>query len=199
VNDRGVTLGLINHYPADPQTPAPPARSRGLLARDLADAASIAEVRERMAKAPLRHYSAFFLFAFERGQPTAKWTWDTRNLLEDPAADPLPFFTSSSFRGEDVRRYRRQLFSENFAAKGRLDPTSLAEFHLQYNTGRPAFGVLMDRPNARTVSVSHLVVGPGGEAVFEYQARLPEDGTLPEAPVVMRLPLVAPTPGESAP
>ncbi len=198
VNDRGVTLALVNHYPQEPQPPKTPARSRGLLARDLADSESIAEIRERLGRARLHHYSPMFIFAFERGEAPVKWTWDSRNLLEEPAAEPLPFFTSSSFRSEDIRRHRRKLFAENWADKGRLDPRSLSEFHLHRETEQPAFGILMDRPNARTVSLSHIVVGPGAEAVFAYQSRQPEDGTLPNAPLVSRLELVNSRSSEAA-
>ncbi len=199
VNAHGLTVAMINHYPADPKTPQKPARSRGMLTRDLADSASIAEVRERLAKAKLQHYGAFNLFVFEPGEKPVKWTWDTRALLEDPAAEPLPFFTSSSFRSEDIRRQRRELFAKNWAAKNQLTPAGLAQFHLHREPERPAFGVLMDRSEARTVSVSHITVSPGGEAVFSYQVRVEGDGALLEEPVVLHLALAPHPPGNSPP
>jgi len=198
VNNHGLTLAFINHYPANPKPSQKPARSRGMLARDLADAASIAEVRARLAQVKLGHYGAFFIFVFERGQKPVKWTWDTRNLLENPAAEPLPFFTSSSFRSEDIRRHRRKFFAENWAQKNRLDSAGLAEFHLQTEPARPAFGVLMDRADARTVSFSHITVGPGQEVVFSYQARSPANGSLFESPLTWHLPLTAQPPTQSA-
>lgn len=192
VNAHGLTLALINHYPANPQKPKTPSRSRGLLLRDLADCTSIVQVRERLAATEMARFSAFFLFAFERGQKPRKWTWDTRTLLEDPASDPLPFFTSSSFRSEDIRRHRRKLFADNWATHGPLTPDKLALFHQQPEPSRPAFGILMDRPDARTVSYSHLTVGPNSSAVFEYHPRSSADGAPLEAPQISHLPLLAP-------
>jgi hypothetical protein len=192
VNAHGVVLALINHYPANPKTPLAPARSRGLLLRDLADCAGITAVCERLAEAELARFNAFFLLAFEPGQKPRKWTWDTRTLLEDSAADPLPFFTSSSFRSEDIRRHRRKLFVDRWAAKGPLTPDDLAQFHLLREPERPAFGLLMDRADARTVSYSHILVRPGSEAIFAYSPRPAADGGPPASPQVARLPLTAP-------
>ncbi len=193
INAHGVTLGLVNHYPLEPKNPPSRPISRGLLARDLADCADLANLRERLTQLKLRRYGAFFLFACARAEKPRKWTWDTKTLLEDPAADPLPFLTSSSFRTEDVRRHRRDYFAKNWAAKNQLDPANLWQFHLWHDADKSAFGVLMDRGDARTVSFSHITVGRGLEAVFAYQARN-ADGTLAE-PATQRLPLLAqPTP-----
>ncbi len=199
VNAYGLTLALMNHYPVDPRKPVAPSRSRGQLPRKLADCATVAEVRALLNPVELSHYSACFLFAFERGKKPGKWMWDTRNLLEDAPAEPLPFFTSSSFRGEDVRRHRREVFAKNFAAKGLSDPANLEQFHLYQEKERPAFGILMDRSDARTVSFSHITVGSAQEVVFSYRPRAVGDGTLPEPAVVARLALHVPLASNLAP
>jgi hypothetical protein len=191
VNARGVTLGLVNHYPPDPVPPQPPRLSRGRLLLDLADSADLAAVAARLATAPLNRCPGFYLVAFGLAQAPRRWRWDTRVLQDESRLDPWPILTASSYQGVEIAAHRREVFARDWAKPGRLAPADLAQFHLYREPARPAWGVLMDRPDARTVSHSHLRVDPR-EAVFSYAPRPPADGAAPGPVVVARLPVNRP-------
>ncbi len=192
VNACGITLGLINHYPPNPAPPQPPQLSRGQLLCDLADVPDLAAVATRLAAAPLNHCPGFYLLAFGVAQPPRRWRWDTRVLHDETGLEPWPFLSASSYQGAEIAAHRREVFVRDWADPGRVAPADLAQFHLYRESSRPAWGVLMDRPDARTVSHSHLTVGPGGEAVFSYAPRPPAEGAVPGPVVVARLPLNRP-------
>ncbi len=187
VNAFGVSLGLVNHYPPAPAAAESPALSRGLLLRDLADVPSVAVLAERLAAAPLRRCAGFYLIALGRAEAARRWCWDTHTLREETELEPLPFLTSSSYHGAEIVAYRRNLFAQLWNAKNGVTPQELDQFHRQADPEQPARGVLMDRPDARTVSVSHLVVGPNNTAVFAYGVRSRKEGAMPGPPLVARL------------
>jgi len=189
VNGHGVSLGLVNHYPPQSARGESPALSRGQLLRDLADVSSAAAVAERLAAAPLRRYAGFYLLALGLREPPRRWRWDTHTLLDETGVDPWPFLTSSSFRGAEIAAHRRELFGRMLAGKTTADPAQLEQFHRQREAEQPAWGILMDRPDARTVSLSHLIVGPNDAAVFTYATRSSRDGAPPGPPFVSRLPV----------
>jgi hypothetical protein len=189
VNARGVTLGLVNHYPPNAAVPAQPRLSRGQLLRDLAGAPDLATVAKQLAAAPLNRCPGFFLVAFGIDESPRRWRWDTRVLHDESELEPWPFLTASSFQGAEIAAHRREVFVRDWAGRGRLTPADLAQFHLHREPARPAWGILMDRPDARTVSLSHLAIHPGCEAVFTYAERPPADGTPPGPPTITRLPL----------
>jgi hypothetical protein len=189
VNVHGVTLGLVNYYPDEPAPAEAPPLSRGLLLRELADVASVAAVGERLATSALRRCGGFYLLALGSGTSARRWRWDTRALRDESSFELWPFLSSSSFRGPEIAAHRRACFARECAGPGQLAPADLARFHLRREPDRPAWGILMDRPDARTVSVSHLTVEAGREAVFSYATRPAADGAPPEPPVELRLPL----------
>jgi hypothetical protein len=193
VNVHGVSLALLNCYPDDPALPEAP-RSRGKLLRDLADAASVTAVATRLAREDVSCYSAFFLLAFGRGEKPRQWVWDTYDLQGIALPENLPILTSSSHLSDKIEQHRRELFVREYSAPGRLEPEHLAQFHQHREPHRPAYGILMDRPDSRTLSISRLQVGPGPEAVFTYQARPFHDGVLPEPAIITRLNLSSPAP-----
>ncbi|MGA2052999.1 MAG: NRDE family protein [Opitutales bacterium] len=192
VNARGVSLGLINHYPPGPAPRETPPLSRGQLLLEFADVPSAAAVADRLAAAPLRRCPGFYLLAFDLDEEPRRWRWDTRVLHDESKLEPWPFLTASSFQGVEIAAHRRALFVRDWAERHRLAPADLAQFHLHREPARPAWGILMDRPDARTVSFSHLSVGPRDEAVFSYSPRPAADGAPSGAPIVARLPLVRP-------
>jgi hypothetical protein len=187
VNTRGVTLALVNHYPADAVAPTPPMLSRGLLLRDLADAASADAAGRSLADNPPRRCQAFYLLAFGLGELPRRWRWDTRTWSEENVSPELPFFTSSSFCGEEIARHRQDLFANAWRDRGPLAPPDLMQFHVHREPARPAWGILMDRPDARTVSVSRVAVGPEPQAEFFYQPRPPADGAEPKPAITAQL------------
>jgi len=193
VNTHGVCLALLNHYPEDPALPDAP-RSRGRLLRDMADSPSLTTLATRLSREDMTCYNAYHLLAFARGERPRLWTWDTDNLHELPLNEKRPMLTASSHLSAEVQRHREELFAREWSAAGRLEPAHLAQFHLHRELHRPAYGVLMDHPEARTTSISHLKVGPEPQAVLSYQSRPPELGALPEPAIIAQMDLSVLTP-----
>jgi hypothetical protein len=135
----------------------------------------------------LRRCAGFYLIALGLKETPRRWRWDTRVLHDETELEPLPFLTSSSYRGAEITAHRRQLFAQLWQAKNGVAPQELEQFHRQTDPEQPARAILMDRPDARTVSVSHLVVGPNNTAVFAYGMRSRKAGAMPEPPLVARL------------
>lgn len=178
VNRAGLALCLLNDY----QAPEPPAgtelRSRGLLVRDLADAADVPEFTERLRAAELGNLRGFVLLALgPEWDQLALAHWDTRELRLERAAPPLPLLVSSGWNGPEVRARRAELF-------GRLvlgpDPAGGAAdlrarhlaFHASASPEHGAFSPCMHRADAGTVSTSTIRVEPG-RALFTYRAAAP--------------------------
>ena len=185
VNQHGLTLGILNHYPAEPAAPAAQA-SRGLLVLDLADAASTAEVLARLTSRQLASYRPFFLVAVDPVAPVALHVWDGFALSsrESADADVLPLSTSS-FDTEIVLAHRRTRFAALRAQFGELNADSHMQYHLSREERGDAYSVLMRRPDAETVSLSHISVG-SRKVAFEYWSRAEIDaGMKPAWPVVL--------------
>jgi hypothetical protein len=185
VNAFGLTLGILNHYPAEPSAPVAQS-SRGLLVFELADSASVAEVSARLATRQLASYRPFFLIAVDPSEPCAIHVWDGFALSSRAVRDEevLPVSTSS-FDTEIVLAHRRTRFAALRAQFGPLNADLLAKYHTSREERGDAYSVLMRRPDAETVSLSHVSVGPK-QVAFHYWTRAEIDaGMKPAWPVVL--------------
>lgn len=208
----GTVLALLNYYEVEtgrgdegigpPATLTPiflgrprlneargPARvSRGQLVKRLAGAESVEAVRQSLQQAPLRQFWPFYLLVLKPNTGTVLFLWNGRELREGRHVDGMQPVTTSSFQTAAVTAYRRSLFEEQAALAGRATPESpdhLLAYHQRRCPERPAFGPLMLREDARTVSFSRVRV-TAGEIVFTYQTFGKTPGTEPP-PVVARL------------
>lgn len=178
VNARGVSLGLLNHYPGEgADMPAAP-RSRGLIPLACAGSASAAEALACCAEMDLAAWRPFLLVAVDAVE-AALLTWDGRA----PALRRLPdgggMLTSSSWRPEAVAQARRAVFRR---LVGDLpgDPERLEAFH-RHRGAEPAAGIRMARPDACTHSIARIDVSwREGDARFRYE---PQTEIQPVPPV----------------
>ncbi len=181
-NDRGVTVGLLNGYRAEDETPARPFTSRGLLVDRLAGSPSVDDLRDQLADLELTSFRSFVILALDP-ERELQASWHDGQLTLGPAGEESGLLISSSFRPAEVTASRRQVFEE-----ATLDGTSvenLLRFHAGHRPERGAHSVCMHRPDARTVSFSWIGVGRE-ETRFTYLAGAPHQGL--EGAVVSTLP-----------
>lgn len=168
-NELGLTVCLLNDYRAA-QSSIASRESRGKLPMALAVSESIDEVDTRLGRMRLERFAPFRLLALAPGEPPWTCSWDGCRLTVARDAHSLMPLTSSSFRSVEVEQARRSRFPP-----GALAFEELEAFHRSHAGRSPAHAVCMHRPDAQTVSLSHLVVSPGA-TIFSYQPGAPCEG-----------------------
>lgn len=159
-NDAGLVVCLLNRWHEEPMER--PRRSRGRLVFDLAEAANLADLGERLKREDLSRTAPFTLVGLQHAGESA-WIWNGAELSLDSPTMPL---TSSSFRFPDVAQARRERFAE--LQRSEDSPRQhLTAYHGMEGEEASAFTVRMLRPDARTMSRSRLTVGRD-EVQWEY-------------------------------
>ncbi len=176
VNQHTVFLALLNYYAAEldyqPDNPV----SRGRLVTLLSGSENLDSVEIQLQKLDLTPYRPFFLLAGSLHQKPGLWQWNGRQLRHLKAILPV---TTSSFNSEEVVLCRKKEFQRRLASEGGLGPDLLERFHRWQNKEDTAFGVWMERPDARTMSQSVITLeknrirfsyipleqGPGSERI----------------------------------
>lgn len=172
VNEHGLTVGLLNRYPTNMRHSQSPQVSRGMLVRSLVSCTTVAQVEMRLRATDLSLTMPFTLFAVA-GLDSCVLTWDTHALLRVAhAAERLPL-TSSSYATERVEAARKHLFLDAMmVGESQQTLARLRQFHHTSLADKDgAYGVCMQRDDARTVSFSCIRVRYGRVATFEYQRR----------------------------
>ncbi len=185
VNDRGMTLCLLNAAERDPaRLPAEP-RSRGLLLWDVLPLRSIDAVDARLERSrkQLGGIRAFHMVAALPGARglaavSARWTWDGERLARETRTGAA-IYVSSSYDQVTVEHERgaawRRLGPENH----RPDEPALARWLASEGETPGPFSVCMDRPNAMTVSSTRVRV-TAGAVEMRYLDGPPCDSTAKE-------------------
>lgn len=161
----GFAVALLNHHPAVHQPDPQSRRSRGLLVTDLVNARSPRDGLTRLKGMDLRAYAPFHLF-FLSPEAVAGMTWDGSEV-----SIRLPgerFLTTSSHDPDGVARRREQVWRAALEG-GPVDGSGAAALLRQREPQEPAYGLAMDREDARTVSQVHLEMDPAG---FRFVLRM---------------------------
>ena len=152
-NAHGLTVALLNRYQdsADP-TAADRRRSRGLLVKDLAAASDIDDTVERLRAMDLTIYAPFTLVLISPSRPPSSLFWNGRRLsAAGTATAPL---ASSGHHPTAVPAARRALW----ATLPEIDRQTCLDFHRSHVPQKGAESPCMHRPDARSVSLTHVVV-----------------------------------------
>lgn len=161
VNQHGLTLCLLNGANLTGSAPVDgiATRSRGLLIPRFISCESTRAVFEEIRAGGLSafEFAAFTLAAFEPSGPAAFFEWDGNETTTDFDASPHGMLTSSSFDTAAVRASRQQQWDQ-FLREAPLHPTRLPNFHSSHLPERSAYSTCMHRPDAETVSYSHIRV-----------------------------------------
>lgn len=187
-NEYGISLCLLNganlsERPA--AAPESPARSRGLVVRDLIMAGSSAEFRSRLLALDLARVAPFTILALETGRPAMAGEWNGTDLVIVNSAEAYMPLASSSYDGAGARRRRRRELREMAESEGGIDSGLLFEFHSSHGNGADAYSTCMHRPDAETVSFSHVRVTPE-EIRFWYSPAAPCKLVAPEERAMRR-------------
>lgn len=158
VNDHGVTVCLLNAAESDssrlPERPA----SRGMVALELAGAASLDEVGlglERLGER-LRETRSFHLVAICPGAPgeapgLARFRWDGFHLVSDRIEPPC-LFVSSLLNQEAAERERGIVWGRFLEHEPAPSRETISDWLANHEPERGPLSACMHRAEARTVS-----------------------------------------------
>lgn len=153
VNDRGVSLALLNRYQAPSITDA---KSRGNIIKNAIFKKSANDILAFLKALDVRSYNPFNLIMIDNHSvyqfhwDREEYRWDSR-LLHQPM-----MFTSSSERFEQVSAYRQARFTKCLAE--RTASRNIEQFHLSQQPGRESDSVLMSREKVHTKSIVRIRV-----------------------------------------
>ena len=158
VNQFGLTLCLLNRFDDSPGAILPDYQSRGLLLHELLDCAEVTAVTLRLNEISLDHFRPFTLVSLFSGQTAALVEWTGREKRLEPNAEGLMPISSSSLREGNVVLQRRWQFQELALERGGVDAELLFQYHRSHLPERGPASVCMHRADARTVSLSTVIV-----------------------------------------
>jgi hypothetical protein len=163
-NEFGLTLCLLNGGSGTG------VRSRGLLVLDLTVLESIEAVLKGIRTCNLSAYAPFTLLAVEPGKLPAVIGWSGSRKGISRLEQRHFMLTSSSFDSDEVRHRRQKQYSQVTSAV--CTPGLVEEFHRSHGEAPSAYSVCMHRPDAQTVSFSHVRVSQS-RSEFRYIAGAP--------------------------
>jgi len=166
VNEFGLTLCLLNHYPLSYVEEAREHPSRGNLVVGCAGSSGAKEAAQSLERFSLDEYPPFHLIAVSRTEEHLL-TWDGGRLAHRKTGEWSPPLTSSSFETEGVVSYRMDAYRR---LVGPQDPEieTLEGFHRQHEPSKAAYSVLMFRPDACTHSLTRIDV-TAAKAMLHYE------------------------------
>ena len=167
VNEHGLSLCLLNYYQGV-KLQGTQARSRGLLVKDLSYIDTIEALLSTLYAIDLAPYSAFTLLVFSRDhERAASLQWDGQTLKRLILDSP---FTSSSVDYEQVLSARMQAADALIKTRIKTKPACIDEllnYHKSHLPSKSQQSVCMHREDAKTVSLSHIIVDTKN-AFFDY-------------------------------
>lgn len=157
VNQAGILCVLLNRTVAGGNTRMNVELSRGTIIPSLQGANSIDAAIDRMRQLKPTDYAPFRLIVTD-GRQIAEVTNTTNRLivLKYPLRKPV-MFTSSGLGDCLVDPYRRDLFQSMLDNKA-FSETQQNAFHRHRWIDHPELSVLMNRPDAATVSITEVVL-----------------------------------------
>lgn len=162
---QGYAVALLNNYPGPEKDTPDQCRSRGELVLKAA-AMPPPEAALWLEEEDFHPYAPFFLFILEP-ETVVGVEWDGERIQR--ISPPSGFWTTSSHLPESIAAWRAKWWQEQFHAAGEA-PLDMAGLMRCVYPGKPAYGLTMDRPDARTQSQIELLLTK--ETVhFSYRAR----------------------------
>jgi hypothetical protein len=166
VNEHGLAATLLNAYEhtAPVQSSGEKPRSRGQLLLALSNARSTDEFEAALRNELLKSlYDPCFLCAFDLGGRQLIRLWDGRELVSVVPRIP-GFLTTSSVRPKEVVAHREEAFMQALGAPP-YDWKAMETFHAGLERPADAFNVRMSRPDAKTVSQTHIRTTEGRQTL----------------------------------
>ena len=155
VNEHGVTLALLNRYQDAVHEGPGPFTSRGILVLDLAaevlDRPSLAQA---LAAIDIEQFRAFTLLCLEPDGTAHQALWNGRQ--QTPPSPCRPPLASSGHDPHGIDTHRSELYQQLVGDPE--TPDRLFDFHRSHQPERGPLSPCMHRPDASTVSLTHVVV-----------------------------------------
>ncbi len=184
VNQAGVTLCLVNGYQDSRLQPEVDLRSRGRVITDLAGVGDLAQLDTALRQQVVEYtYRSFRLLAFAPATAPRGWRWSGNDSGGLEEFQPVAPVTSSSLDAEGAARLRSELFA---TLPTRPGSEALLELHRQHAGGPITLTPCMHRREARTVSLTRVLVGVESVAM-EYAPGPPCRTALAEPLTVERI------------
>ncbi|MEM7618210.1 MAG: NRDE family protein [Pseudomonadota bacterium] len=164
VNEQGRVVCLLNGYVAKDVTNNG-SSSRGELVPRILQSDDV-NLELKQLEHSCEKYNSFRLFTIENGMLiSCEWTGEEYNQNEEPLNEDY-FYTSSSYEQDKVQLYRRERYNQ-WQKNGKSYECNLPQIHLHKNEENSAYGVLMDRPDACTKSITQYCVN-NNQKVMRY-------------------------------
>lgn len=165
----GFAVALLNHYPASGAATILSSRSRGRLVLDLAAADNSQQALALLQREELDAFAPFCLFLLAPTGAEAR-SWDGNRL--QGLDYERPFWSTSSYKAEEVVAWRTGWWLAHTEGKS-LDLAGASGLMRRTWAEDPAFGLTMDRVDARTLSQIELKFSDQGMD-FSYRERQAE-------------------------
>jgi len=159
VNDRGVTVALLNGYRESRGPGREAYTSRGHLVRALATLRSPHQFWRALSPQRLAEFRPLVLAFVAPEAPALLARWDGLDLVIDPRGEQALPVASSSFRQDEVQRARRALYQNLVEGAGGASVERLEAFQRHVGPHGPdAYSPSMRRPDAATRSQCQVSV-----------------------------------------
>lgn len=186
VNEHGLTLCILNHYPGLVLPYIPNAPSRGLLPLLCADCRDVTEAMDRLLAIPPTAYMPFRFVIFGPAH-AAQVVWDGKTVSTAALPGTGGMLTSSSYCPNAVEPFRQALFWDKVGPIETASVETLDGFHRFPGTDG-AYGIRMSRPEACTHSITRVIVSRRTSlAVMRYESLLPAGPVDPLNEIVLPL------------
>ncbi len=164
VNQYGFTVCLLNHYQFEQIKTYKNWISRGELVREFADTTNLEHASHRFLNLDLSDYRAFRMFIIEPSGGNRLMVWDGHSQrVEVNVKQPK---SSSSVDAMHVKAQRREYYHGLGLADSEI-ASQFIDFHRSHSPSPSKESVCMHRPEAQTVSLSHISVDRA-QASFAY-------------------------------
>ncbi len=169
-NEFGLTVCLLNLYLEDRPQPPGHYQSRGHLVRQLAGLTTLEEISTDLRDRDKTVLRSFSLLGFGTGRAVGLWQWDGQSLSAS-VPDTMPI-SSSSFETARAIASRQQVWRQQRPEGVARTAADHLAFHRCELPEPGPFAPAMSRPDARTVSLTQVVVN-ATEVALLYAAGPP--------------------------
>jgi len=170
VSECGYMVALLNNYPDEEGLREIHLKSRGQLVLQIASQESPMAADRLLKQLPLGIFAPFHLFILSNEESIGcSWNGISLEQLDCPGK----FWSSSSHLQDKVVLSRKSYWEKHGAGKVE-DAAAAGKIMQECSPVNPAYGLTMDRDDARTVSQIRVQMGASG-FVFEYLGRQKND------------------------
>ena len=164
VNQYGVTVCLLNHYQFEQIATYKNWISRGEIVRAFSVTTDVDAAEHAFKKVDLDDYRAFRMFIIDHQGCNVLFVWDGHSArIERNVSTPK---SSSSVDSKNVKSKRKKLFADLNLVESKQSKDYI-NYHASHLPNKSKDSVCMHREDAKTVSLSHVVVSSEGVS-FAY-------------------------------